>query len=173
MKWSFVFIALMGCAANQPYYNGAVVSEKFTPHEVSEFQAALNDWRTATDDSRLNIPILKSAANHKSLLILYAVGPFSAQYRETAMRIGDFCGVGERRIAAIGIRTDCLKSEYTLNGSVGALFRHELGHIFGLHHIDDSIMSATEFLYPCIDSVALKAYCKIHHCGSNAHSTCD
>jgi hypothetical protein len=52
---------------------------------------------------------------------------------------------------------------------------HELGHVLGLGHTEQGLMyhDNTQGSAACIDAATLDAFCQLHGCPPEAHTTCD
>lgn len=55
--------------------------------------------------------------------------------------------------------------------------RHEIGHLYGLHHVDqDEPKTLMQYATPfadCIDSRTVDKFCELYSCPAAAHSTCE
>lgn len=180
---------MAGCSYEvEPLY----IDSKFFLEEEQIIEAAHQEWVIATDThgQGADFPLvwnfevgefgtnkIQPSGSTHDLDILYRLESTDPGYQALSQAWGDFEGMTNThhptRNRVMILVMDRINAAPDSKRMLLGVSMHEFGHWHGItYHLESGLMS-THAEEPCIDTVALNAYCDWRYCGPDAKSTCE
>jgi len=167
-------ILLAGCASNY----SLAIEKDFSDREIYLIELAIDEWITACDcydaavfvhygfdngDYGLTTEEWRLPRDHSVMWRILSNEPI---YEDIAKQIGPFNGLHYNGNILL------VADKFKYDDNFFSVFLHELGHLYGLDHLNHGIMKSNNYWSNCIDPDALRHFCLMHNCGPNARTTC-
>jgi hypothetical protein len=171
-------ILLMGCSS---YNKHMLIDASFTNDEVVLIEQGIEDWVLTTRsedaiiytyDRGVDLGTFTADKWHNhgyDYGVIFKISVLDSGYKALSEEneVSEFNGLYEDgNIALVSEKVS------ESNDKFNHVFKHELGHMYGLEHTMFGLMGKHGDSVPCIDKSALDQFCELHECGKNVEPEC-